>query len=150
MKDSMKDSDHSIDRVARECLAVRMRLLNRVITKIYDDALRPHGLKISQCNILGVAGKLGLANPLRICEILHLDPSTLSRNVERMEAKGWLEVVPGDDAREQPFRITGRGKALLKRAEPAWEKAQARAEELLGQEGVAFLKNAAAGLGLPE
>jgi DNA-binding MarR family transcriptional regulator len=146
----MHGSDHSIDRIARECLAVRMRLLNRVITKIYDDALRPHGLKISQSNILAVAGKLGLANPLRICEILHLDKSTLSRNVERMEAKGWLEVVPGDDAREQPFRITGQGKALMKRAEPAWEKAQAQAGKLLGKEGVAFLKKAAVGLGMPE
>ena len=146
----MKEASQSIDYVARECLAVRMRLLNRVITKIYDDALRPFGLKISQDNILVIAGKLGLANPLRICEILHLDPSTLSRNVLRMQAKGWLEVVPGDDAREQPFRITGRGKALLKQVEPAWKKAQAQAGEVLGKEGVAFLKKATVRLGLPE
>ncbi|SRR6266851_6863859 len=146
----MKEASQSIDYVARECLAVRMRLLNRVITKIYDDALRPFGLKISQDNILVIAGKLGLANPLRICEILHLDPSTLSRNVLRMQAKGWLEVVPGDDAREQPFRITGRGKALLKQVEPAWKKAQAQAGEVLGKEGVAFLKKATVRLGMPE
>jgi len=146
----MKEASQSIDYVARECLAVRMRLLNRVITKIYDDALRPFGLKISQDNILVIAGKLGLANPLRICEILHLDPSTLSRNVLRMQAKGWLEVVPGDDAREQPFRITGRGKALLKQVEPAWKKAQAQAGEVLGKEGVAFLKKSTVRLGMPE
>ena len=146
----MKEASQSIDYVARECLAVRVRLLNRVITKIYDDALRPFGLKISQDNILVIAGKLGLANPLRICEILHLDPSTLSRNVLRMQAKGWLEVVPGDDAREQPFRITGRGKALLKQVEPAWKKAQAQAGEVLGKEGVAFLKKATVRLGMPE
>ncbi len=146
----MKEASQSIDYVARECLAVRVRLLNRVITKIYDDALRPFGLKISQDNILVIAGKLGLANPQRICEILHLDPSTLSRNVLRMQAKGWLEVVPGDDAREQPFRITGRGKALLKQVEPAWKKAQAQAGEVLGKEGVAFLKKATVRLGMPE
>src|SRR4029434_3621403 len=29
-----------IDKVASECVAVRLRMLNRVITNIYDDALR--------------------------------------------------------------------------------------------------------------
>ncbi len=30
----------SIDAIARNCIAVRVRLLNRVVTKLYDDALR--------------------------------------------------------------------------------------------------------------
>src|SRR5438309_324045 len=93
-------TDLKLDTIARECIAVRARLLNRVITKIYDDALRPLGLKVSQANILVAAWKLGVVNPLTLCERLHLDASTLSRNVERMRAKGWLEVVPADDARE--------------------------------------------------
>ena len=40
------------DRMARECIAVRVRLINRVITALYDEALRPFGLRISQANIL--------------------------------------------------------------------------------------------------
>src|ERR1700687_5247207 len=71
-------TDAKIDIIARECIAVRMRLLNRVVTKVYDDALRPLGLKISQANILVAAWKLGLVNPLKLCQILHLDASTLS------------------------------------------------------------------------
>jgi DNA-binding MarR family transcriptional regulator len=126
-----------------------MRLLNRVITKIYDDALRPLGLKVSQANLLVAAWKLGLANPLKVCQVLHMDPSTMSRNVERMRAKGWVEVVPGNDAREQPFRITPLGKSLLMRAFPAWEKAQTRAGKLLSPDGVALLRQAAEKLGLP-
>jgi DNA-binding MarR family transcriptional regulator len=141
-------TDSKIDAIARECIAVRVRLLNRVITKIYDDALRPLRLKASQVNILVAAWKLGLATPIKVCEILHLDASTLSRNVERMRARGWLEAVPTDDAREQPFRLTARGKALLRKAVPAWEVAQAQAKQLLGNEGVALLAKAAAKLGL--
>src|SRR5262252_4799676 len=132
-----KLNDGSIDTIARECIAVRLRLLNRVVTNLYDDALRPLGLKVSQLNILVVAAKLGLAQPAKVCDILQLDASTLSRNVDRMEAKGWLEVVPGKDARTQPFRLTNQGKRLLERAVPAWEKAQAQAAELLGEDGVA-------------
>src|SRR5262245_55821540 len=112
----------SIEIIARNCVAVRLRLLNRVVTNLYDDALRPLGLKASQLNVLVATGKLGLARPARICEILQLDVSTLSRNVERMRDKGWLEIVPGEDARAQPFRLTPKGKRLIERAVPAWEK----------------------------
>src|SRR5262249_12653321 len=72
-----------------------------------------------------------------------LDISTLSRNVERMRARGWLEVVPGEDARTQPFRLTVQGRRLLERAVPAWQEAQRRATELLGEEGIALLDRAA-------
>ena len=139
-----------IDAIARHCIAVRLRLLNRVVTNLYDDALRPLGLKVSQLNVLVVTAKLGLAQPAKVCDILQLDTSTLSRNVERMRAKGWLEVVPGADARTQPFRLTTRGKRLLERAVPAWAQAQEQAKELLGDEGIALLNRAARKLGLPQ
>ena len=56
-----------IDEIAGECIAVRMRMLNRVITNIYDDALRPLDLKVSQMNILVAAAKMGMARPLEVC-----------------------------------------------------------------------------------
>lgn len=133
----------AIDAIAGNCIAVRLRMLNRVITNVYDDALRPLGLKISQLNVLVAAAKLGLAQPTKLCEILQMDTSTLSRNVERMRAKGWLEVVPDEDGRMQPFRLTTRGASLLEKAVPAWEQAQRRATDLLGREGVAMVTQAA-------
>ena len=149
MTDNQKTSP-AVDAIARNCIAVRLRLLNRVVTNLYDDALRPLGLKVSQLNILVLTAKLGLAQPAQVCDILHLDTSTLSRNVERMRAKGWLEIVPGEDARTQPFRLTAQGKRLLERAVPAWEQAQHQAEELLGDDGIALLNKAASRLGMPQ
>jgi len=133
----------SIDTIAKSCIAVRLRLLNRVVTNFYDDALRPLGIKVSQLNILVVTARLGLARPAQVCDILQLDASTLSRNVERMRAQGWLEVVPDDDARTQPVRLTPQGKRLIEKAVPAWEKAQHQAAELLGNQGIALLDKAA-------
>jgi DNA-binding MarR family transcriptional regulator len=138
-----KPTSSSIDTIARNCIAVRLRLLNRVVTNLYDDALRPLGLKVSQLNLLVVTAKLGLARPAQVCEILQLDASTLSRNVERMRAHGWLEVVPEEDARAQPFRLTPQGRRLIEKAVPAWEQAQRQASELLGEEGIALLDRAA-------
>ena len=137
----------SIETISKTCIAVRLRLLNRVVTNFYDEALRPLGLKVSQLNILIVTAKLGLARPAQICEILQLDSSTLSRNLERMRAHGWLEVVPEEDARAQPFQLTLQGKRLIEKAVPAWEQAQRQAIELLGDEGIALLDKAAKRLG---
>jgi DNA-binding MarR family transcriptional regulator len=137
----------SIDTIARTCIAVRLRLLNRVVTNLYDDALRPLGLRVSQMNILVLTAKLGLARPAQVCDLLHLDPSTLSRNVERMRAQGWLEVVPDEDARTQPFRLSAQGKRLVEKAIPAWEEAQRQATELLGSGGTALLDQVTKKLG---
>jgi DNA-binding MarR family transcriptional regulator len=145
-----KPTSGNIDTIARTCIAVRLRLLNRVVTNFYDDALRPLGLKVSQLNILIVTAKLGLARPAQVCDILQLDASTLSRNVERMRAHDWLEVVPDEDARAQPFRLTPQGKRLIEKAVPAWEEAQRQAKELLGDEGIALLDRAAKKLGGPK
>ena len=133
----------SIDTMAKTCIAGRLRLLNRVVTNIYDDALRPLGLKISQGNILILTGKMGVASPVQVCEYLQLDISTLSRNVELMRKNGWLEEVPGEDARSHPFRLTAEGKRLIEKAIPAWEKAQAEAMALLGDDFVSLLNKAA-------
>ena len=132
----------TIDTIAGECIAVRLRMLNRVITNIYDNALRPLDLKVSQMNILVAAAKMATVRPLEICEYLHLDVSTLSRNVERMKVRGWLEVVPDEDGRSQPFRLTSQGRKLLEKAIPAWSEAQQQVKKVLGDGVVEQLNHA--------
>src|SRR5438270_13852309 len=129
----------SIEAIATSCIAGRLRLLNRVVTNLYDDALRPLGVRLSQGNVLAVTAKLGVARPAQVCEFLELDTSTLSRTVDRMVANGWLEIVPDEDGRSQPFRLTAEGRRLLERALPAWEQAQAGARKLLGDDGLRLL-----------
>ncbi len=144
-----KPTPSNIDTISRTCIAVRLRLVNRVVTNLYDDALRPLGLKVSQLNILIVTARLGLARPAQVCDILQLDTSTLSHNLKRMldSDHGWLEVVPEQDARTQPFRLTAKGKSLIEKAIPAWQEAQRQAAELLGDDGIALLDTVARKLG---
>jgi DNA-binding MarR family transcriptional regulator len=132
------------DLIAQDCIADRMRLLNRVVTKIYDDALRSLGIRTSQLNILVVTARLGLARPAEICDQLKIDISTVSRNVDRMRARGWIEVVDDEqDARAHQLRLSAKGRQILEKAKPAWEKAQMKVKKLLGQSGVAALVGAA-------
>lgn len=133
--------DDYVDLVAGTCIAARLRMLNRVVTNIYDDALRPMKIKVSQMNILVATAKLGTARPSELCDLLSLGVSTLSRNVDRMKAKEWLEVVEDQDGRAQPLRLGRPGQELLDRAFPAWTEAQARVQKLLGTKLVRELQS---------
>jgi DNA-binding MarR family transcriptional regulator len=125
--------------VVRDCIATRVRMANRVITKVYDDALRPLGLTVSQMSLLAVAQDRGLLRQSDVGAELQLDDSTLSRNLERMRANGWLEEVSAEDARVHSYRLTQAGTALLDKAIPAWRGAQGEAQRLLGGAGVQAL-----------
>ena len=100
--------------IARECIAMRVRLLNRVVTKIYDDCLRPYGLRAAQQNILVAVSLMKLATPSKLERRLSLDKSTVSRNVERMRRRGWVEFVSGEDGRSHHLHVTAEGMKLLR------------------------------------
>ena len=63
MLDRNPTAASAADRIGSECLAVRIRLLNRTITGIYDDALRPLGVTAGQLNALVVVTKHGPLSP---------------------------------------------------------------------------------------
>ena len=135
-------SDHLqeiIGTIARDCIAVRVRIINRLISAVYDEAIRPFGLKVSQMNVLVASAAFGSAKPSELCAMLHLDPSTLSRNVERLKKRGLLETVPGEDSRTHLVKIVPKGLETIEDAYPSWVAAQEKATAILGEEGVTAL-----------
>jgi DNA-binding MarR family transcriptional regulator len=144
---SMERKDESLQAkaalIVEECIAVKLRLLSRAVTKIYNRALRPYGLTVSQMNILVAVSYIGQAKQQDICQALHLEKSTLSRDLARMRERGWVAESPGDDGRSSLLRVTAHGEKLLQRAFPAWRQAQQQAAELLGERDIAALGRAA-------
>ncbi len=132
----------SVELIAEECIAVRLRVLTRAVTKLYNKSLRPHGLTVSQMNILVAVSRLGDAKQQEVCRILHLDKSSLSRDVERMRARGWLDIQSGEDRRTALLRVARSGRALLQQTFPAWHRAQRQAKALLGETDIASLGRA--------
>jgi DNA-binding MarR family transcriptional regulator len=126
--------------VIRDCIATRLRMANRIVTRVYDNALRPYGLKVSQLAMLVVAEDRGLIRQSEVGAELQFDDSTLSRNLELMRANSWLEEVSADDARVHSYRLTEAGRTLLGKAIPAWRSAQGEAKRLLGDAGVQALQ----------
>jgi DNA-binding MarR family transcriptional regulator len=140
------DEDGRIEAVSRECIANKVRLLNRAVTAIYDEALRPHGLKISQMSVLVTVATFGRASPGAVGRRLHMEKSTLSRNVDRMRARGWLDAAATDDERAIELFVTAAGRRLLRKVHAAWSAAQERAVAMLGESGVRGITRTVASL----
>jgi DNA-binding MarR family transcriptional regulator len=140
-------STSSIDEVVGDCLAVRVRLVSRTLTSLYDGALDPHGLTIAQLNLLAALGKTGPCPPTRLGEVLQLERSTVSRNLNLLLSHGWIEAVSADAKGMREVALTSAGRAKIESAMPAWRQAQQQAEQLLGTDGVAAVRTIAAGMG---
>ncbi len=135
-----KISDNDcVDEMASGCIGARLRVINRVVTGVYDDAIRPFGMKISQVNILVVASKLETATPSQIGAILKMDRSTISRNVERMKGKGWFKAIAAKDGRSHLLKVTAKGAKALKNILPAWRKAQKKTLKILGEKSASAI-----------
>ena len=124
-----------VRRMARECLAMRVRLLNRLITGLCDDGLRPYGVRVGQVNILVALANGGPLTPTAVGRILVMDKSTVSRDVDHLRRNGWVEPEPGADGRSHTLRVTAAGLALIESIYPAWLAGQAEMANLLGPTG---------------
>ena len=111
--------------MSNECVARRLRQVNRTVTRLYDEALRPHGLTVNQLNILAVVISERQIRPGQLGQSLGMEKSTVSRTVDRMVGKGWLKVLPGEDSRTQLIKVTPKGNKLLLTVTPIWDKLQA-------------------------
>lgn len=104
------------------CLAARMEA--RAITRIFEDRLRPHGLRATQFSVLAVLAQRGTTRVKDLARILGLERTTATRIVGLLERKGLVESRDSGDARERPLEITAAGRSKLHDALPAWRDAQ--------------------------
>ena len=129
-----------VDQISSECLLGHWRKVNRVLSGIYEAEMREWGLKSSQLNLLVAVAKAGPVRRTDLGRRLHLDPSTLTRNLKVMLKQGWIDEKPDEeDQRSARLKITAKGRRLLDSIGPAWKRAQARARQMLGSEGAALV-----------
>jgi len=116
-----------------ECVCGSLRRATRVVTKLYDDALKPTGLKATQFGLLSNLMALGSSTLTQLAESMVLDHTTLTRNLDVLEARGLVVTEEGQDRRERQLRLSEKGIASLSDAYPLWRAAQARAMAIGGQ-----------------
>lgn len=120
---------------AGSCTCSRVRGLARRLTALYDAALAPHGLTVTQYAALVVLVRSD--ESLAVAELarrLQMDRTTTSRLIGPLETEGLVARSAADkgDARARPLRATPKGKRRLRAAVPAWSVAQRNVESILG------------------
>ena len=116
------------------CACFNVRKAARAITQLYDDVLRPSGLRVTQFSILAVTRRLGPVTVTRLAEETVTDRTTLTRNLKVLSQQKLVRIVPGDDRREREVSLTDRGRAALAQAYPMWKDVQAQVAQRLGRE----------------
>jgi len=117
---------------AQGCACFSLRKATRAVTQLYDDALRPSGLRCTQFSLLTLLRASGTVAMTRLAEDAVMDRTTLSRNLEVLERDGLVRIRPGEDARVREIELTRAGVAKLEEAFPLWREAQRTVKEELG------------------
>ena len=116
------------------CIGFNLRKANRAVSQLYDEMLRPTGIRGTQYSLLVTLKVMGSVLVTHLAEKVVMDRTTLSRNLEVMEKQGLVSVTPGEDRRTRKVMITEMGSAVLLDAYPLWQQAQAKIRESMSEE----------------
>jgi len=123
-----------VSQVPASCMGMHVRRASRIVTQIYDAALRPVGLLVNQFTILVAIHLFELTPITRLAQELFTDQTTLTRNLKLLEKKGLVAIEPGEDRRVKLVSLTSEGQAVLERALPLWKQAQSDMMQQFGQQ----------------
>jgi DNA-binding MarR family transcriptional regulator len=87
-----------------------------------------------QFTLLQTLAEHGIVTQGGLSQILLVDSTTLSRTLRPLERKRWIRTPLGKDRRERRIELTPAGRAKVKGATSAWNRAQRRLVTQIGQE----------------
>lgn len=116
------------------CMCHRTRMAARAITRAYDDALRPTGLRATQVSVLAAVGARGALSIKSLADSLEMERTTLTRNLRPLEERGYVLLAPERRHRSRMLTLTASGRAALLDALPLWEDAQRTIKRRLGDQ----------------
>ena len=118
--------------VVENCMCHRTRMAARAVTCLYDDTLRPVGLRATQLAVLVAVGSDDVVSITALAKFMGMDRSTLTRNLAPLEREGLIRVGNEGWRRSRTVEITKKGRGRLHEALPLWEQAQAALRQKLG------------------
>lgn len=118
--------------VMPECVCAALRMATRAVTQIYDDAMRPSGLRVTQYSLLARIARLQPVNAATLEDEMYADQTTLARALKVLEKDGLIRRVPNPDKRVKQIELTQAGRKRLVDARELWAAAQADIVGLIG------------------
>ena len=109
------------------CVCANLRKKTRVVTQLYDKLLQPTGLKVTQYSMLANIDQQRSVSISRLGEILLLDQTTITRNINLLKQNGYVDLTRDpQDARAKVITLTDKGIEKLNEAAPIWQEIQER------------------------
>jgi len=121
------------------CAYGNLRKAVRLLGQVYDDGLRPHGVRGTQFTVLAHIAHLAPVTVTELAGQLAMDRTTLSRNLRPLIQAEWVATAPGRDRRVRVVRLTAAGQQKLSALLPVWQRCQEYVEAQLGQTALASL-----------
>lgn len=120
--------------IVANCACLKVRMAARAVTRAYDSALRPVGLRATQLSILVAIAIDGAISIVALANFLGMERTTLTRNLKPLEKEELISVGPEGWRRSRTLEITGKGRSRLRQAVPLWEGAQDTLRQKLGDQ----------------
>lgn len=116
------------------CVCSQLRRTSRLISLVYDGALSPSGLTVTQYALLARIGRTDGLSRTSLAAQLGMDRTTLTRNLAPLERAGLVVNKPSEDRREKLLQLTAAGRKQAAAAKPLWLLAQKRMLRHLGKD----------------
>jgi DNA-binding MarR family transcriptional regulator len=114
------------------CACANLRRTTRLVTQLYEEALRPAGITGPQFTLLQVLKLAPGISQKWLAELLGMDSTTLTRTLALVRKRGWLNSQPAKDRRALRLGLSAAGEREYERALPYWQSAQRRLKRALG------------------
>ena len=116
------------------CACANLRRAARAVTRLYNQALRPDGIEITQFTLLMALHHTGETSQGDLAELLALDSTTLTRMLRLVKKRRWVQLRPGQDRRQRLVSLTPTGRGKLQQSMPRWTRAQEDLQEAIGRD----------------
>ena len=107
-----------------DCMCGNVRMASRALTSVYDEKLKPVGLRSTQLAVLWAVVAIGDGTVGKIANRIAMDNSSLTRTLKLLERDKMVALHTGRDRREKQVQATARGRKAFSLAMPLWQQAQ--------------------------
>jgi DNA-binding MarR family transcriptional regulator len=125
------------------CHCTALRKASRRVSQLYDSALEPYGLRITQRAILSQIVRSGTPMIGELAEALVMDRGALAHNLKPLERDGLVDICADPkDRRNRLVALTAVGRKKLEETATAWKRAQDGFEKAFGAAKLPSLRKA--------
>src|SRR5882724_9981043 len=112
------------------CLCLHMQRAARALARRFDEVLRPFGLTNGQFSLLMSLNRPEPPPMGPVASLLAMDRTTLTAALKPLERRGLVQVEKDpNDRRSRILILTDKGRALLARAVPVWQRTHEEIED---------------------